>query len=84
MLGIVANLTFVGKIHAVTVSAYPSVRGHHVIEFSVPKNGGQTLNEIGVFDSKFNMLYYTVCSSLYKPDNVQLDVVYRITKQESS
>jgi hypothetical protein len=60
------------------------IGGHHVIEFSVPKEGEQTLNELGVFDPRFNMLYYTRCSSLYKPDNVQLDVVYRITKQESN
>jgi len=59
------------------------IDGYHVIEFSVPKQGEQTLNELGVFDPRFNMLSYTRCSNLYKPDNVQLDVVYRITKQQT-
>ena len=57
------------------------IEGYYVIEFSVPKSGAQTINEIGVFDPELDMLYYTRCSNLYKPDNVQLDVVYRIKKQ---
>lgn len=62
---------------------FSSIGGHHLIEFNVPKQGEQTLNEIGVFDTDLNMTYYTRCSNLYKPDNVQLDIVYRIKKQQT-
>ena len=71
-----------GELTSFTDTA-SGIGGYHVIEFSVPKAGEQTLNELGVFDPRFDMLYYTRCSSLYKPDNVQLDVVYRITKQQT-
>ena len=71
-----------GELSSFTNTA-SGIGGYHVIEFNVPKSGEQTLNEFGVFDPDFNMLYYTRCSSLYKPDNVQLDVVYRITKQQT-
>ncbi len=70
-----------GELSSFTNTA-SGIGGYHIMEFSVPKEGEQTLNELGVFDTRFNMLYYTRCSSLYKPDNVQLDVVYRITKQQ--
>ena len=70
-----------GELSSFTNTA-SGIGGYHVIEFSVPKVGEQTLNELAVFDTRYNMLYYTRCSSLYKPDNMQLDVVYRITKQQ--
>ena len=71
-----------GELTSFTNTA-SGIGGYHVIEFNVPKKGEQTLNELGVFDEKYNMLYYTRCSSLHKPDDVQLDVVYRITKQQT-
>ena len=58
------------------------IDGYHLIKFSVPKSNAYNINELGIFDLSSNMLYYTRCSDLYKPDDVQLDLVYRIEKQK--
>ena len=56
------------------------VNGSFLINFHVPEGVAYNINEIGVFDKYWNLQYYTKCGDLYKPENVQLDVRYRIRK----
>jgi len=57
--------------------------GSLLINFEVPgwpRGDAYTINEIGLFDKNKNMQYYTRCSTLHKPDDVALNVRYRIRK----
>ena len=52
--------------------------GKLLINFEVPKDTAYTINELGVFDSNTDLHYYTRCSTLHKPDDIELHVKYRI------
>ena len=55
--------------------------GSILINFEVPKTNAYTINEFGIFDSNRNLHYYTRCSDIYKPENVELHMKYRIRKE---
>ena len=50
-------------------------------DFSIPTGTAYTIKEIGLFDREDNIMFYTRCSELYKPSNVQLDIHYRLLKE---
>lgn len=51
------------------------------VNFRVPKEGSYAFREIGLFDSRKSLMFFTKMSELYKPDGVYLDVYYRIEKE---
>ena len=53
----------------------------YTFDFSIPTGEAYTIREIGLFSKEDNIIFYTRCSELYKPANVQLDVHYRILKE---
>lgn len=55
--------------------------GSYILKFHVPRNEEGTYNEMGIFDSSQNLLFYTSMSDLHKPEDIQLDVIYRISKE---
>ncbi|MHA2030696.1 MAG: hypothetical protein ACW99Q_15025, partial [Candidatus Kariarchaeaceae archaeon] len=58
----------------------PALSGSYLINFSVPEGSEYTINEMGIFDFEKTMQFYTRLSWLHKPEDVQLDVRYRIRK----
>lgn len=55
--------------------------GSYIIKFHLPRKDVHTIDEMGIFDSDKNLLFYTRLSELHKPEDVQLDVIYRISKE---
>jgi len=53
----------------------------YILDFSIPVGDEYTIKEIGLFDKNGNIMFYTRCSELFKPSNVQLDVHYRMFKE---
>jgi hypothetical protein len=53
----------------------------YIINFTVPTGTEYSIKEIGIFNGEGNIMFYTRCSEVFKPENVQLDLHYRIDKQ---
>jgi hypothetical protein len=53
----------------------------YTFDFNIPTGDAYTIKEIGLFSKENNIIFYTRCSELYKPEVVQLDVHYRILKE---
>jgi hypothetical protein len=53
----------------------------YIINFTIPTGEEYSIKEIGIFNGEGNIMFYTRCSEVFKPENVQLDLHYRIDKQ---
>jgi len=53
----------------------------YIVNFTVPKGQEYSIRELGIFNSEGNIMFYTKCSELFKPEEVQLDIHYRISKE---
>lgn len=53
----------------------------YTFDFNIPTGGEYKIKEIGLFSKEDNIIFYTRCSELFKPSNVQLDVHYRLLKE---
>jgi len=77
-----SNTTVSGGLDTRTETA-TGASGSILINFEVPgwpRGDAYTINEMGIFDKNKNLQYYTKCSTLHKPDDVALNVRYRIRK----
>jgi len=75
-------------IQSITLSgAYESVYEndsgtHYIIEFVISSITDLTITEIGLFNEDNDIMFYTLCSPLFKPANINLRMFYRIEKTE--
>jgi hypothetical protein len=77
-----SNTTVSGSLDTRTETA-TGASGSILINFEVPgwpRGSAYTINEMGIFDKNKNLQYYTKCSTLHKPDDVALNVRYRLRK----
>ena len=55
---------------------------HYIIEFVISSITDLTITEIGLFNEDGNIMFYTLCSPLFKPADINLRMFYRIEKTE--
>ncbi len=55
----------------------------YYVEKTIPKDFEFTFNEIGIFNERDALLFYTKCSDVFKPKNTLFTLHYRIEKTET-
>lgn len=55
---------------------------HYIVEFKITSNEDIEISEIGIFNELDNIMFYTLCSPIFKPANIDLKLYYRIEKNE--
>jgi len=51
---------------------------HYIIEFVISSTEDLTITEIGLFNEEGDIMFYTLCSPLFKPADINLRMFYRI------
>jgi hypothetical protein len=53
---------------------------YYYLSFPLPKENEYTIRELGILNQNQELLFYTKCSELYKPENIDMTIHYRIKK----